>query len=172
MFIMDRWRIAEAKQQFSEVVRRADDTPQKIYRRDRLVAVVVSPDTLAALEATGRQQPPPTLADAFSDIRSACLEERYELELPERGDRDAWVDRPVPDLLDAHIDPPPVHRRLPVDVPVDVHITAGDRRSSPRRPENRPGTVKDRGGRAPQPRGRGNCATIRGMNAQCRQGGP
>ena len=87
---MDIWRIAEAKQQFSEVVRRSGDVPQKIYRRDRLVAAVVSPDALAAIEAVRRQQSPRTLADAFSSIRSACLEERYELELPERRDRESW----------------------------------------------------------------------------------
>ena len=91
MSIMDMWRIAEAKQQFSEVVRRAGDAPQKIYRRDRLVAAVVSPDVLATLEAVSRQQSSPTLADALSDIRSACLEERYELALPERRDREAWL---------------------------------------------------------------------------------
>ena len=73
MSIMDMWRSAEARQQFSEVVRRAGAAPQKIYRRDRLVAAVVSPDILATLEAVGRQQSPPILADAFSDIRSACL---------------------------------------------------------------------------------------------------
>lgn len=87
---MDMWRIAEAKQQFSEVVRRSGDVPQKIYRRDRLVAVVVSPDVLATIEAARGQQSTRTLADAFSDVRSACLEERYELELPERRDREAW----------------------------------------------------------------------------------
>ncbi|MYN64787.1 MAG: type II toxin-antitoxin system Phd/YefM family antitoxin [Acidobacteria bacterium] len=87
---MDMWRIAEAKQQFSEVVRRSGDAPQKIYRRDRLVAVVVSPDVLATIEAVRGRQSPRTLADAFSDVRSACLEERYELELPERRDREAW----------------------------------------------------------------------------------
>ena len=91
MSIMDIWRIAEAKQQFSEVVRRSGDAPQKIYRRDRLVAAVVSPDVLAAIETVRRQQSPLTLADAFSDVRSACLEERYELEFPERQDRKAWL---------------------------------------------------------------------------------
>ena len=88
---MDMWRIAEAKQQFSEVVRRSGHAPQKIYRRDRLVAAVVSPDALATIEAVRRQQSPRTLADAFSDIRLACLEERYELELPERRDREALL---------------------------------------------------------------------------------
>ncbi len=83
---MDMWRIAEAKQQFSEVVRRSGGAPQKIYRRDRLAAVV-SPEVLATIEAVRRQQSPCTLAEAFSDLRSACLEERYELELPERRDR-------------------------------------------------------------------------------------
>jgi hypothetical protein len=87
---MDIWRIAEAKQQFSEVVRRSGDAPQKIYRRDRLVAAVVSPDALATIEEAGRRQSSRSLAEAFSDIRAACLEERYDLPLPERRDREAW----------------------------------------------------------------------------------
>lgn len=90
MSIMDMWRIAEAKQQFSEVVRRSGDAPQKIYRRDRLVAAVVSPDVLATVEAVRRQQSPRTLADTLSELRAACQEERYELELPERRNREAW----------------------------------------------------------------------------------
>jgi prevent-host-death family protein len=39
--VMD-WKIAEAKQRFSEVVRAAEDEPQRIYNRNELVAAVVS----------------------------------------------------------------------------------------------------------------------------------
>ena len=35
---MARWLTGEAKQQFSEVVRRSAEEPQMIYRRGRLVA--------------------------------------------------------------------------------------------------------------------------------------
>lgn len=90
MSIMDIWHIAEAKQQFSELVRRSGEAPQKIYRRDRLVAAVVSPDVLATIEEVRRRQSSRTLAEAFSDVRAACREERYELQLPERRDRNAW----------------------------------------------------------------------------------
>ena len=39
---MARWLTGDAKQQFSEVLRRSEDEPQEIYRRDRLVAAVIS----------------------------------------------------------------------------------------------------------------------------------
>ena len=41
---MNRWLTGEAKQQFSEVLRRSENEPQQIYRRDRLVAAVISAD--------------------------------------------------------------------------------------------------------------------------------
>jgi antitoxin (DNA-binding transcriptional repressor) of toxin-antitoxin stability system len=36
------WKVGEAKQQFSEVLRRSEAEPQLIYRRHRLVAAVVA----------------------------------------------------------------------------------------------------------------------------------
>jgi prevent-host-death family protein len=41
------WKIADAKQRFSEVVRRAQHQPQVIQNRDRPVAVVMSPEAAA-----------------------------------------------------------------------------------------------------------------------------
>lgn len=38
------WSVGEAKQQFSEVLRRSEEEPQLIYRRNRLVAAVVRVD--------------------------------------------------------------------------------------------------------------------------------
>src|SRR5688572_11607958 len=40
------WKIAEAKQRFSELVKAAEDEPQWIYNRDKLVAAMVPADTL------------------------------------------------------------------------------------------------------------------------------
>ena len=87
---MDMWRIGEAKQRFSEVVRRSGTEPQKIYNRDRLVAAVVSPDTLKTIQRVHREQPTRTLAEAFSELREICAEESYALEIGERRDRDGW----------------------------------------------------------------------------------
>lgn len=88
---MDMWRIGEAKQRFSEVVRRSGIEPQKIYNRDRLVAAVVSPDALKTIQQLHREQSARTLAETFSEIREICAEENYVLESGERQDREGWL---------------------------------------------------------------------------------
>lgn len=87
---MDTWRIGEAKQRFSEVVRRSGTEPQEIYNRDRLVAVVVSPDLLQEIQRLQRKRSVRTLAETFSEVRELCTEEGYELETGERRDRENW----------------------------------------------------------------------------------
>ena len=90
MSIMDGWRISEAKQRFSEIVRRSEAEPQKIYNRERLVAVVVSPTALETLEPLREQRSRCTLAEIFYEIREVCEEDGYELEIAERSDRAGW----------------------------------------------------------------------------------
>lgn len=85
---MDGWRVSEAKQRFSEIVRRSEAEPQKIYNRERLVAVVVSPTALEMLEHLHERQSRCTLAEAFSEIREICEEDGYELEIAERPVQD------------------------------------------------------------------------------------
>lgn len=81
------WKIAEAKQKFSKVVRQAAEEPQLIYNRDRLVAVLVDAEDYETFEAWKEQRRRPSMADAIEEIRKICLEEDYELNLPERRDR-------------------------------------------------------------------------------------
>lgn len=81
------WKIAEAKQRFSEVVRRSADEPQLIYNRDRLVAIVVPPHSFRGYEEWRQEHEQRTAAEAFAELRALCEEEGYELELPERSDR-------------------------------------------------------------------------------------
>lgn len=81
------WKIAEAKQQFSEVVRRSASEPQLIFNRDRLVAVLVPPQTFKGYEEWRRERQHRTVADAFAELRALCEAEGYELELPERSNR-------------------------------------------------------------------------------------
>lgn len=81
------WKIAEAKQRFSEVVRRSAEEAQLIYNRDRLVAVVVEPGAFRSFERWKDGRERRTVADAFAELRAICAEERYDLELPEREDR-------------------------------------------------------------------------------------
>lgn len=82
-----RWKVAEAKQKFSEVVRRAAHEPQFIYSRDRLVAAMVDPETFQAFESWRERRQRLSLADAFAELRRIAAEENYELEIPARRDR-------------------------------------------------------------------------------------
>lgn len=84
------WRIGAAKQQFSEVVRRSQTEPQKIYNRNQLVAAIVSPEILNELEEPKSEQPGRTLADLFAEFRTICADEGYELQVGERRNRQGW----------------------------------------------------------------------------------
>ena len=88
--MMDGWRVNEAKQRFSEIIRRSEAEPQKIYNRERLVAAVVSPTALEMLDHLREQRSRCTLAEIFSEIREICEEDGYELEIAERSDRSGW----------------------------------------------------------------------------------
>ncbi len=83
-----RWNVAEAKQKFSEVVRRVTREPQFIYSRNRLVAAMVDPETFQAFEAWRARQQRLSLADAFVELRQIAAEEDYELEIPARRNRE------------------------------------------------------------------------------------
>ena len=82
-----RWKISEAKQNFSEVVKSAAVEPQLIFNRERLVAAVVDGETLRAFEdwQAGRERA--SLADRFAKLRTLIAEEDYDLNLPPRRDR-------------------------------------------------------------------------------------
>ena len=88
---MDTWKVGEAKQRFSEVIRavRAVE-PQKIYSRDRLVAAVVSPGALELLDGLDRYHATRTLGELFAEAREICAEEEYALDVGERVDRAGW----------------------------------------------------------------------------------
>lgn len=82
----------EAKQQFSEVLRRSRIEPQQIFRRDRLVAAVVSAETYEEFERWREGRRRRTLGDAFDEVRELCARYDYELDTGERRDRATWVD--------------------------------------------------------------------------------
>lgn len=82
------WKIAQAKQRFSYLVRSASTEPQLIYNRDHLVAAVVAPEDLRELEEYREQaRRRPTLVEVTDPVRRACTEEDYELELTTRSNR-------------------------------------------------------------------------------------
>jgi prevent-host-death family protein len=85
------WKIAEAKRRFSEVLRRAEQQPQVIQNRERVVAVVMSPsDAARALRGAA-----PSMRDALADLRRIAAQTDYELELPARLTRDVSLDWPT-----------------------------------------------------------------------------
>lgn len=81
------WRVAEAKEKFSEMLRRAAETPQQIFSRDRLVAVVLGPESFESFETWKDQRDRVTMGEAFAELRALCSEEGYVPEIPPRVDR-------------------------------------------------------------------------------------
>ncbi len=80
------WNIAQAKQQFSEVVRLSVQEPQAIYNRDKPVAMLVNAELFEAFHQWHTRQHEPTLSEQFGEIRTALKDARLEgLDLPARS---------------------------------------------------------------------------------------
>lgn len=77
------WTIATARQHLPELVGLAAREPQAVYRRDKLVAAVVSPELAGEIQNLLR----PRLATKLAELQRLCTEENYELAAPPRGDR-------------------------------------------------------------------------------------
>lgn len=88
---MKSWKTGEAKQRFSEVVRRSASEPQGILRRDRLVAAVISAEAFEEFERWSEAQGRRTLGDRFDEMRQLCARRGYELDPGERRDREASI---------------------------------------------------------------------------------
>jgi hypothetical protein len=88
------WNIAQAKQQFSEVVRLTAEEPQMIYNRDRCVAAVIDAATFAAFDAWRKKAARKTLGEEFAELRRIAAEDNYEfptLPRSETGRPNAFV---------------------------------------------------------------------------------
>ncbi|MCP4593197.1 MAG: prevent-host-death protein [bacterium] len=81
------WKIAQAKQRLSEVIRAAGEEPQRIFNRDRLVAALVDGETFEEFDAWRRRQERRSIGDDFAELRALCAAEDYELPVVEREDR-------------------------------------------------------------------------------------
>ncbi len=82
------WKVGEAKQQFSEVLRRSESAPQLIYRRNRLIAAVVAMDEAQAATVSRRV----TIGDRFEEARELFRQETYRLpQTPRRSRRNTFV---------------------------------------------------------------------------------
>ena len=81
------WRVAEAKQKFSDLIRAATEEPQLIYNRNHLVAAVVEAKLFEKFLAWHEQQQKVSLGSRLAEFRELCAEEEYFLEVPVRQDR-------------------------------------------------------------------------------------
>jgi PHD/YefM family antitoxin component YafN of YafNO toxin-antitoxin module len=90
------WKVAEAKQNFSRLLREAHHEPQLIYRRDRLVAALVEPETFEEFRRWREERDRATLGERFAELRRICAEDDYDLPTSERRNRP----NPFADVLD------------------------------------------------------------------------
>ena len=90
------WNIAEAMQKFSELIRAAEDEPQWIYNRDKLVAAVIPAASVEEFLTWRNERERPSLGEAFAELRRICEQEEYTFELPPRQERE----NPFPNALD------------------------------------------------------------------------
>lgn len=77
------WNVGEAKQQFSELLRRSEHQPQLIYRRNRLVAAVVAVDETKMSVIAPRV----TIADRFEEARTLFQQQKVDLPVLRRRSR-------------------------------------------------------------------------------------
>lgn len=80
------WRVAEAKQRLSEVLRNAAEEPQTIDSRSRPVAVVVAGETFEEFKAWQAERNARTVGSAFAELRSLAAVSGYVFAAPTRKD--------------------------------------------------------------------------------------
>lgn len=94
----NEWNVGEAKQRFSEVLRRSENVPQLIYRRNRLIAAVVAVDEASAATAERRVM----IGDRFEEARELFRQEGYRLPQTRRRSRGNNFVRTLGALADRH----------------------------------------------------------------------
>ena len=80
------WKLAEAKQQLSKVVRLAQREPQILQNRDEPVAAVISADEFDRFREW-QARSGKTLAVAFDELREIARDEDWTLEVVPRVSR-------------------------------------------------------------------------------------
>jgi prevent-host-death family protein len=80
-----KWKVGQAKQQLSEVIRQSAKEPQVIYNREKPVAAVIAAEDLASYSSWREQSRKPTLAEFLGRAQQICAEEGYAFELSPRG---------------------------------------------------------------------------------------
>ncbi|HUO85189.1 MAG TPA: type II toxin-antitoxin system prevent-host-death family antitoxin [Thermoanaerobaculia bacterium] len=95
----NEWSVAEAKQQFSEVLRRAEAHPQLIYRRNRLVAAVVPVDESGNLPGVASSL---SLGEYVRETRDIVSEHGFSLPRTKRRPRKNALVKVLNELAGRH----------------------------------------------------------------------
>jgi hypothetical protein len=80
-----KWTTAQARENFSRLLREAKNEPQEVFNRDHFVAAVVDEETYRAFRAWRESRA--SLQKAFAGVRQILQEEAYTLEVPDRRNR-------------------------------------------------------------------------------------
>ena len=93
-----RWTLSAARAHLSALVDAAAEEPQPVYRRNRLVAVVVDAEAYERFGRSSEQQAGETIADVFAELRWVAGEGE-----PLAAGRAERIDRvnPLTETLDA-----------------------------------------------------------------------
>jgi len=81
------WKIAEAKQKFSELIHSTLKEPQLIYNRDRLVAVMIKAAEYQEFLTWRESQIQTSMAESLQELQNLCAEDNYTLFVPARQNR-------------------------------------------------------------------------------------
>ena len=81
------WKVGAAKQNLPELLRRVEEEPQVIYKRNTPVAAVLRFEDFVEFEAWRHTHQRRPLAAIIQGLTTACAEEDYSLEIPERRNR-------------------------------------------------------------------------------------
>ena len=92
------WKVGEAKQQFSKVLRRSESVPQLIYRRNQLIAAVVAIDETKGAAVARRVM----IGDRFEEARELLRRENYHLPQTRRRSRANTFVRTLDAVADGH----------------------------------------------------------------------
>ncbi len=82
-----KWSVAQARQRFAELLRKAQSEPQAIYSRGKLVAAICGADADEDIQKLLDQAKGSSISDAFKNLREIAASEDYKLMLPKRRDR-------------------------------------------------------------------------------------
>ena len=86
-YVHMRWTIAKARRHFSQLIHSVADSPQPLYKHNRMVAVVIEARMYREFSEWRARRDTGTMGGAFAELRRLCAEDAREIDTPERRDR-------------------------------------------------------------------------------------